>query len=120
MQFTMLQIILIGLALLIVGGLFGKGFRTKDGDGFFSRVFKDNKDFDSTIDRVSLTAIIIFMLISFHDDFSEPQRASQITIIFLAMINLYQAMVTGKMAKDISTTNGHTTETDKDDKQQSA
>ena len=101
MQFTVTQLILTGAALLLFGVIAGRLMRKREGEGFFARIFKDNKDFDSTLDRVSITLIILFMLISFHDDFSDPTRAAQITIIFMGLLNLYQAMVTGKAVRDM-------------------
>ena len=80
--------------------------KKREGEGFFTRIFKDNKDFDSTLDRVSITLIILFMLISFHDDFGDPTRAAQITIIFMGLLNLYQAMVTGKAVRDMQNGQG--------------
>ena len=105
MEFTMIQIIVTGVALLVLGAILRSLVGRKGGEGFFSRIFQTNKDLDSTLDRVSITTIIIFMLISFHDDFTDPTKAAQITIIFLALIHLYQAMITGKTVRDMQ--NGH-------------
>ena len=105
MTLSILQIILIGVSILIAGGILGRFMRKREGETFFMRVFKDNKDLDSTLDRVSITAIILFMLISFHDDFEDPARAAQVTIIFMGLIGLYQSMITGKAVRDMQNGN---------------
>ncbi len=105
MEFTTIQIVITAIVLLGVGAILRSLIGRKSGEGFLSRIFQTNKDFDSTLDRVSITTIVLFMLISFHDDFTDPTKAAQITIIFLALINLYQTMVTGKTVRDMQ--NGH-------------
>ena len=107
MELSLLQIGMIGAALIVVGAVLGRFIIRTGEDSFLGRVFKSNKDLDSTLDRVSITTIILFMLISFHDDFVDPIRAAQITIIFMGLINLYQSMVTGKAVRDMQNGNGH-------------
>ena len=71
------------------------------GDSFLARVFKDNKDFDSTLDRVLLTAIILFMLIAFHDDLTNVQTAGIVLALFNSSFAVYQSVVTGKAVRDL-------------------
>ena len=71
------------------------------GDSFLARVFKDNKDFDSTLDRVLLTAIILFMLIAFHDDLTNVQTAGIVLALFNSLFAVYQSVVTGKAVRDL-------------------
>lgn len=101
MGFTTLQLILIAAAVLVAGVLFGRLTKKSDTEGFLSRIFQNNKDFDSTLDRVLVAVIAIFMLIAFHDDFSDPARAAQITVIFLGVLNLWGQIVLGKAVRDM-------------------
>ena len=108
MELTTLQLLLIGVSVLIAGTLIGRFTKRATGESFLSRVFKDNKDFDSTLDRVLIAAIVLFMLIAFHDDFADPTRAAQITVIFLGVLNLWGQIVMGKAVRDMQQTgNGH-------------
>ena len=106
MTLTLTQL-LAGIAgILTAGVLVGKLLLNKnEGEGIFARIFKDNKDFDSTLDRVSISAIIIFMLVAFHDDMTDPAKAGLIINIFLMAFNAWQALVLGKAMKDIGTAN---------------
>ena len=76
--------VVIGAVLLIAFGL-GIGRirrRTSPGESFFARVFKDNRDLDSTLDRIILAVIIIFSLIVFHDDLTNIQTAGIVLALF--------------------------------------
>ena len=106
MEFTNLQLIIVAVCILLVGLLLGRFMRKREGESFFARIFKDNKDFDTTLDRVIMAVILLFMLVAFHDDFTDPTRAAQITVIFLGLINLYSMMVTGKTVRDMQNGNG--------------
>ena len=106
MEFTSLQLLMIGGSVLIGGTLIGRFMKRREGESFLSRVFKDNKDFDSTLDRVLIAAIVLFMLIAFHDDFADPTRAAQITVIFLGVLNLWGQIVMGKAVRDMQNGQG--------------
>ena len=114
MNLSITQMVFIGLSVLTAGFLVGRFLmRNKDGESVLSRVFKDNKDFDSTIDRIGIIAVIIFMMVSFHDDLD----TAQIGMVILAAINLWQAIVLGKAINRQSQTietiqNGHQTPKD--------
>lgn len=102
MELTLLQIGITALALLIVGVLFGRLRKPRQGDSLFARIFKDNRDFDSTLDRLSITAVILLMLILFHNDMTDPAKSGLIINIFLMAFNAWQALVLGKALKDAS------------------
>ena len=80
MQFTLLQMIATGGCILIMGLAMGRFLRKSVGDGFFTRIFKDGKDFDQTLDRVGIIAILIIMIISFHDELKNPATAATVVI----------------------------------------
>lgn len=106
MELTTLQLVSIGVALVFLGCVLGSRLLwRREGEGFFARIFKDNKDFDSTLDRCVVGAILAFMLVSFHDDLTDPARAMTVVVLFQGVFNLYQHIVTGKAIKDMQ--NGH-------------
>ena len=108
MELTILQLVIASIGLIVLGVICGKLFFRKQNqgqEGFFSRVFRDNKDFDSTLDRVCISLIILFMLISFHDDFSDPAKAGIVINLFLMAFNAWQSLVLNKTIKDMQ--NGH-------------
>ena len=110
MQLTILQIGVVGSALILLGLICGKllGRKHNQGhDGFLSRIFRDNKDFDSTLDRVCISLIILFMLISFHDDFSDPAKAGIVINLFLMAFNAWQSLVLNKTIKDMQNGGTH-------------
>lgn len=100
MELTLLEIGIAAAIFLIIGGLIGRFGRRREGEGVFARIFKDNTDFDSTLDRFSITAVIILMLILFHDDMTDPAKAGLIVNIFLMAFNAWQALVLGKALKN--------------------
>ena len=102
---SMLQLTATGIALVLLGALIMRLVQRREGDGFLARIFKDNRDFDSTLDRAIIGAILVFMLISFHDDLTDPARAMTVVVLFQGVFNLYQHIVTGKAIKDMQ--NGH-------------
>ena len=106
MQLTLIQIIAMGAAILLLGVFAGRLMKKREGEGLFARIFKDNKDFDSTLDRLSITAIILFMLAAFHDDMADPVKAGLIINVFLMAFNAWQALVLGKAMKDINQSGG--------------
>lgn len=102
MELSIFQIILFSAVLAVVGVIMGRvSKRNTGGESFLSRVFKDNKDFDSTLDRVFLTAIILFMLIAFHDDLTNVQTAGIVLALFNSLFAVYQSVVTGKAVRDL-------------------
>ena len=110
MELSITQMVCVSLAILIGGIVVGRFVkRNKDGESVLARIFKDNKDFDSTIDRIGIITVIVFMMVSFHDDLD----TAQIGMVILAAINLWQAIVLGKainrQSQTIETiqTNGH-------------
>ena len=107
MELTILQLAIVSVSLILLGGICTKLLSRKQNqnEGFWSRVFKDNKDFDSTLDRVCISVIILFMLISFHDDFSDPAKAGIVINLFLMAFNAWQSLVLNKTIKDMQ--NGH-------------
>ena len=106
MELTIWQLAAVSVGLIVLGVVCGKLFFRKQGqEGFFSRIFRDNKDFDSTLDRVCISLIILFMLISFHDDFSDPAKAGIVINLFLMAFNAWQSLVLNKTIKDMQ--NGH-------------
>lgn len=108
MELTILQLIVMGLAFMLLGVVFGKLFSRRHNpgyEGFLTRIFRDNKDFDSTLDRVCISLIILFMLISFHDDFADPAKAGIVINLFLMAFNAWQSLVLNKTIKDLQ--NGH-------------
>lgn len=104
MELTLLEIGIGAAILLIVGGLLGRFGRRGDGEGVFARIFKDNTDFDSTLDRFSITAIIVLMLILFHNDMTDPSKAGLIVNVFLMAFNAWQSLVLGKALKNVGNT----------------
>ena len=104
MEFTMIQIIITGVVLLFAGAILRSLVGRKGGEGFFSRIFQTNKDLDSTLDHVFLPALLVFMLVSFHDDLA-GQSAGNVLAIFIAAFALYERVVTGKTLRDMQ--NGH-------------
>ena len=108
MELTILQLVVVGVGLIVLGAIFGKLLTRKHNqgyEGFFTRIFRDNKDFDSTLDRVCISLIILFMLISFHDDFADPAKAGIVINLFLMAFNAWQSLVLNKTIKDMQ--NGH-------------
>lgn len=102
MELSILQITLFAVGILVSGAILGRVTKkTTPGDSFLSRVFKDNKDFDSTLDRVLLAAIILFMLIAFHDDLTNVQTAGIVLALFNSLFAVYQSVVTGKAVRDL-------------------
>ena len=95
------EIIGIGVLCAISGVLLGR-LRHREGAGqsLLHRIFKDNKDFDSTLDRVLLAAIILFMLVAFHDDLTNVQTAGIVLALFNSLFSVYQSVVTGKVVRD--------------------
>lgn len=113
MELTIWQLVIASLALILLGVVFGKLFSRKHNqgyEGFLSRIFRDNKDFDSTLDRVCISLIILFMLISFHDDFADPAKAGIVINLFLMAFNAWQSLVLNKTIKDMQ--NGHSSNGD--------
>ena len=108
MELTILQLVIVSVSLILLGGILGKLLSRKHNqgyEGFLSRIFRDNKDFDSTLDRVCISLIILFMLISFHDDFADPAKAGIVINLFLMAFNAWQSLVLNKTIKDMQ--NGH-------------
>lgn len=95
-----------GVAILIVGFLLGRLLRKREGDSLFARIFKDNKDFDSTLDRLSISAIILLMLILFHDDMADPAKGGLIINVFVLAFNAWQTLVLGKAVMKVSQQKG--------------
>lgn len=94
---------IVGLCTLcaISGILIGRPRkRAVNGESFLVRIFKDNKDFDSTLDRVLLAGIILFMLMAFHDDLTNVQTAGIVLALFNSLFAVYQSVVTGKVVAD--------------------
>lgn len=114
MTFTYTQIIIAALVLLLLGGIFSRIFRKDSQEGFFSRIFKTNKDLDSTIDHLALPGILTFMLISFHDDLINPASAGLVLALFTSAFGVYQSMITGKTVRDMQ--NGHNGKVDNNGK----
>lgn len=107
MELSILQIVLFGAAIAAVNIFIGRFTKRSAGtDSFFMRVFKDNKDFDSTLDRVLLAAIILFMLIAFHNDLKNVQTAGIVLALFNSLFAVYQSVITGKTVRDLQ--QGHT------------
>ena len=107
MELTILQFVIISVSLILLGVICAKllSRRQGQGEGLLARIFKDNKDFDSTLDRVCISVIILFMLISFHDDFADPAKAGIVINLFLMAFNAWQSLVLNKTIKDMQ--NGH-------------
>lgn len=103
MQLTPVSMCLAAAGILIAGFLLGRLLRKSEGEGIFARIFKDNKDFDSTLDRISISAVILVMLFAFHDDMTDPAKGGLIINVFLMAFNAWQALVLGKAMKDIGT-----------------
>ena len=101
MQFSIFQLVSVAAAILVFGVVVGKMTGKREGDGLFARIFKDNKDFDSTLDRLCITGIIIFMLVAFHDDFGDAAKAGLIVNLFLMAFNAWQSLVLGKTVRDM-------------------
>lgn len=116
MQLSILQIIAIGATLLLIGAIVGRFLRKSEGEGFFSRIFKDGKDFDSTLDRVGINTVLIFMLWAFHDDFADPARAATVIILFQAVFNLYGQITVGKAIKEMANGNAEVKTFEPEDK----
>ena len=108
MELTIWQLAAVSVGLMVLGVICGKLFFRKHHqghEGFLTRIFRDNKDFDSTLDRVCISLIILFMLISFHDDFADPAKAGIVINLFLMAFNAWQSLVLNKTIKDLQ--NGH-------------
>ena len=102
MTFKAIEIIGVCVLCIISGIFIGRiRRRNSDTDSFLVRVFKDNKDFDSTLDRVLLAVIILFMLIAFHDDLTNVQTAGIVLALFNSLFAVYQSVVTGKAVRDL-------------------
>lgn len=97
-----LHLIGIGIVLLGLGLVLGRmRRRASDGESFWMRVFKDNRDLDSTLDRIILAVIILFSLAVFHDDLTNIQTAGIVLALFNSLFAVYQSIVTGKAVKDL-------------------
>ena len=101
MQFTLPEIIGTAIGILVIGIILGRFFLKREGEGLFSRIFKDNRDFDSTLDRLCITTIIMFLLISFHDEMKNPATAGLIINLFVLAFNAWQSLVLGKAVRDM-------------------
>ena len=113
MEFLFEKFTYILIAVILVQGYFLVRHKREGGQSFLSRIFRNNKDFDSTLDRVVVAVIFVFMLIAFHDDLKDPTKSLQVVIIFQGLLNLYSQMVMGKSMKDVQNGNNHeTVETD--------
>ena len=107
MEFLFANFTYILIAVILVQGYFLVRHKREGGQGFLSRIFRNNKDFDSTLDRVVVGVIFVFMLIAFHDDLKDPAKSLQIVIIFQGLLTLYGQMVVGKSVKDAQNSNGN-------------
>ena len=99
MQLSILEIAIAVVVILGVGALLGK-WTHRGQESWLSRIFKDNRDFDSTLDRLSITLIIVMMLIMFGDDVSDPAKAGIVINLFVLAFNAWQALVLGKAIRD--------------------
>ena len=72
-------------------------------ESWLSNVFQTNKDLDTTLGLIGINLIVIFMLISFHDDLAEDSSA--LIAIFMGAFNLYQTIVHGKAMREIHNNN---------------
>ena len=92
----------VGVSLTLVAVMFFK--RKSSGDGFFSKVFQSNKDFDSTLDRITLSVIILTLILCFQDGVQ-----SHFDMIFTGFFMVYKDVVHNKQISDLK--NGQTSNT---------
>ena len=96
------HVVIIAIALFGIGAILGRlRRRESQGDSFWMRVFKDNRDLDSTLDRIILAVIILVSLVVFHDDLPNIQTAGIVLALFNSLFAVYQSIVTGKAVKDL-------------------
>lgn len=94
MTFTITQLIILGVLLVTTSVIIGRLTKKSTGEGVFSKIFANNHEFDTTAGLFGTTAIVLFMLLSFHDDLA--QDPGSLGMIFLAAFNLMQTIVLGK------------------------
>ena len=77
--------------------------RDTEKESWLSKVFQTNKDLDTTLGLIGINLIVIFMLVSFHDDLADDSSA--LIAIFMGAFNLYQTIVHGKAMREIHNNN---------------
>ena len=88
----------VGAALTLTAVILFR--RKSSGEGFLSKVFQSNHDFDSTLDRITLSVIIITLILCFQDGVS-----SHFDMIFTGFFMVYKDVVHNKQISDMK--NGH-------------
>lgn len=108
MTFTLTQIIIGVLVLSLMMFIIGRSTKRTE-ESFLSRIFTNNREFDTTVGLICVNVIIFFMLVSFHDDLG--QHPGSLGMIFLAAFNLVQTIVLGKaMQSGNGNSNGNSTD----------